>query len=190
MNKLSLVTGRASLPLLSCKRLSHDAPDSPTAESPYKIKKGTFTIFTEKSKVERELRRYEKYGIQNMGSNYNSLTQKEAFNKLMEKFREKSFKNAQPHLKLSSKINGISKREPTLEAVLNDFSRARLKLPTIQTSVRKSVGALMKDLPEQDKFSKLKNFHKIQRYQSKSSNLIIIGPHSDNSSDLNDDIQK
>lgn len=125
-----------------------------------------------------------------MGSNYNSLSQKEAFNKLMEKFREKSFKNTQPHLQLSSNLNVSSKREPTLEAVLNDFSRARLKLPTIQTKVRKSVGALMKDLPEQDKFSKLKNFHKIQRYQSKLSSLIISGPQSDNSSDLNDDIQR
>jgi chaperonin cofactor prefoldin len=108
----------------------------------------------------------------------------------MEKFRENSFKNTQSSSLLSQNLNSIVKREPTLEAVLNDFSRVRLKLPTIQTKVRKSVGELLKDLPEQDKFSQLKNFYKRERYNSKSLALTNIGPKSDNSSDLNEDIHR
>ena len=51
------------------------------------------------------------------------------------------------------------KKGPTLEAVLNDFSRKRMKLPTIQSKVKKSVGQLMESLPEQDKYIGILNFN-------------------------------
>ena len=50
------------------------------------------------------------------------------------------------------------KKEPTLEAVLNDFSRMRQKLPTIQPKIKKSVGDHLKHLPEQDRYSQILNF--------------------------------
>ena len=69
----------------------------------HNLKKGTFTIFTERSKLDRELRLLKKYG-HDYNSTINPLSQREAFDKIMEKFHKKQERNMQPNLKLLKKL--------------------------------------------------------------------------------------
>lgn len=76
---------RASLPTLNLKNLESTPTHKMESGSPYKIKKGTFTIFTERSKLDRELILLQKYGPEH-DKIFNPGSQREMFNKIMKKF--------------------------------------------------------------------------------------------------------
>uniref|UniRef100_A0A7S3KLN6 Uncharacterized protein n=1 Tax=Euplotes crassus TaxID=5936 RepID=A0A7S3KLN6_EUPCR len=119
-------------------------------------------MFSDRSKIDRENYRFDKYKGKYPGWDIKKSSQKQQFEDIRKNFRLKQAQNMDPSIKTWRNVNFSSefltnqnqneslkaslsfKKEPTLEAVLNDFSRKRLKLPTIQKKDRSSMGQLIK----------------------------------------------
>ena len=86
--------------------LSESLPEPP---SPYKRQKGTFTIFTDRSKIDRENYRYDKYKGKYQMTYFNPVTQQEEYDRLKKKFRMKEIKNKDPNIRTWKNVDLSSK---------------------------------------------------------------------------------
>lgn len=77
-------------------------------DSPY-IRKGTFTIFAEKSKLDRELIRYQKYGSFEHPIKAKHFSQKDSFNQIMSKVGQRNSRNSPKELKNLNSVKARSK---------------------------------------------------------------------------------
>jgi hypothetical protein len=91
---------------LNLKSLEPKSTIQNESESPFKIKKGTFTIFTERSKLDRELVLLQKYGP-GYDKTFNPNSQREMFNKLMESFQMSRQKIPKSNMSMMKKMQVI-----------------------------------------------------------------------------------
>lgn len=127
--------------------------------------KGTFTIFAEKSKIDRELIRYQKYGGNLESSVLNQMSQnKRNISQLLDQISNKNSRNQKQeitNLKSNSSIKKKSKG-PTLEAVLNYSSVKNLNCPAVLPKIRSSLTKNLMQLPMVDKFTPI---HEVSRLE-------------------------